>query len=351
VSGITFLGDVMLGRDVATRTSPEDLQQAVQELIGDHALVANLECCITEATTPGAHAHSAFAGSRPLLTALRNAGLTASCVANNHSLDFGSEGFKDTVDALQALGVQPLGLKDSGVTSFGFELEDRRLRVFSACALTLPSVFWKAGVLEPDDRDLRSCIENSIEAGEEVILYIHWGHEGISVPPPEARTLARTFAELGVRLIIGHGPHVVQGIEQLGNCTVYYSLGDAIFDRADVADRSWSLKVDLEIDAGELQVRHEPFTIDPENFTPRRTSDSRYTSLVQDRSEVLSDPQAYDRLFAKEAGEGFLGKQIRSTVRLMKRSGVRGLLSKVAGLRLRHLRLLSLSLQQLLKRG
>jgi hypothetical protein len=55
-------------------------------------------------------------------------------------------------------------------------------------------------------------------------------------------------------------------------------------------------------------------------------------------------------LFAREAGQGFLGQQVRSTLRLVRRSGLRGLAAKASGMRLRHLKLLGLSVRQLVKR-
>jgi poly-gamma-glutamate synthesis protein (capsule biosynthesis protein) len=350
MSGITFLGDVMLGRGVARCTSPADLKRTLQQLIGDRRLVINLECCVTDERTPAAHAHSGFIAAPELLSAVREAGAVAASVANNHSLDFGERGFTDTIEALKDSGIQPIGSRHDGAATTCLSLGEQRIRLISACALTLPAIFWKSGVLSPRDDAFLQAIADAVDAGEVVVVSIHWGHEGITIPPPEVRTLARRLAQLGVRLVIGHGPHVVQGVEQIDDCTVYYSLGDAIFDRPDVEDRSWSLQVDVDLHDDELVIQRRPFVIDRTTFTPRANAGLKLQALVEQRSAVLRDEASYRRLFAREAGQGFLGQQVRSTLRLVRRSGLRGLAAKASGMRLRHLKLLGLSVRQLVKR-
>ena len=170
---------------------------------------------------------------------------------------------------------------------------------------------------------------------------MHWGHERVTLPPPEARVLARKFAEAGAALVVGHGPHVVQGCERIGETAVYYSLGDAVFDRGDVADRDWGVALYAEHDSGGWRWRHEPFAIPAGVHVPALETEGGRPAQFAARSAILADEPAYRRAFNEQATRGFLAQQIRTTVRLIRKAGGRGLVEKVRGLRGRHLRLLA----------
>ena len=62
-----------------------------------------------------------------------------------------------------------------------------------------------------------------------VFVLVHWSDEDFSFPRPEDRLLARELAGMGADMIIGHHPHVVRGMEIIGSCPVFYSLGNYFF--------------------------------------------------------------------------------------------------------------------------
>jgi poly-gamma-glutamate synthesis protein (capsule biosynthesis protein) len=61
-----------------------------------------------------------------------------------------------------------------------------------------------------------------------VILSLHWGEERFRFPAPEQIEQARRFAEAGASLIIGHHPHVIQGMETWKGVPIVYSLGNFV---------------------------------------------------------------------------------------------------------------------------
>jgi poly-gamma-glutamate capsule biosynthesis protein CapA/YwtB (metallophosphatase superfamily) len=72
-----------------------------------------------------------------------------------------------------------------------------------------------------------------------VIVSIHWGGEYQAAPGPRQRAVARALADAGAGLIVGHGPHVPQRIEWVGETLVAYSLGNFLFDQPYPADCRW----------------------------------------------------------------------------------------------------------------
>lgn len=68
-------------------------------------------------------------------------------------------------------------------------------------------------------------------------VFVHWGYELCDLPYPADRAIAQDMAEMGVDLIVGHHPHVVQPVELIGDCVVAYSLGNFV-----LPEGTWSGK-------------------------------------------------------------------------------------------------------------
>ena len=139
-------------------------------------------------------------------------------LANNHTLDYFEEGREDTIAALDA----------AGVGSFG----DGRV-----CWMEFPA--GKAALLgyntvdkgEPDlTAQLALDIGAAREAGADlVVVSFHWGYEYFNDPAPYQRQMGRTAIDLGADLVLGHHPHVIQGLEEYKGHTIVYSLGNYAF--------------------------------------------------------------------------------------------------------------------------
>jgi hypothetical protein len=67
-----------------------------------------------------------------------------------------------------------------------------------------------------------------------VLIVVHWSDELFSYPRPEDRAIARELAQMDADLVVGHHPHVVRGVEIIGCCPVFYSIGNFYF--SDIAD-------------------------------------------------------------------------------------------------------------------
>ncbi|WP_147363914.1 CapA family protein [Deinococcus cavernae] len=73
-------------------------------------------------------------------------------------------------------------------------------------------------------------VQAAKEQADEVIVLPHWGAEYDAVTPRQ-REQARALAAAGASLIVGSGPHVLQGSEHIGKTLVLYSLGNFLFDQ------------------------------------------------------------------------------------------------------------------------
>lgn len=156
-------------------------------------------------------------------------------VANNHAMDFGPEGLRETTERVKGIGV--------GVTGSGQNVADacrpclvekngHRIAIFSFCDVIQISPLYatldQPGVAPLNDKSLRMvrAISGRVDW---VIVHLHWGTEMCQLPSPQQRVLARQFVEVGADAIIGHHPHVLQPMEVIDNVPVWYSLGNFAF--------------------------------------------------------------------------------------------------------------------------
>jgi poly-gamma-glutamate synthesis protein (capsule biosynthesis protein) len=85
-----------------------------------------------------------------------------------------------------------------------------------------------------------------------VIVSIHWGGEYQAVPSARQQAIARALSKAGADLIAGHGPHVLQRVEWVGETLVAYSLGNFLFDQPYPEDCRWGAILRVTIHRGRV---------------------------------------------------------------------------------------------------
>lgn len=138
-------------------------------------------------------------------------------MANNHRLDFGQGGSDDTVEAVTKAGI--IYAYDDNVAIY--ETKGISIGIISVNVLA-----WGSGV--------EKFIQNGIEILQEkdvdlIIACCHWGKERENYPGNYQTTLGRKCIDWGVDVVIGHHPHVLQGIEEYNGKYIMYSLGNFCF--------------------------------------------------------------------------------------------------------------------------
>ncbi len=229
---LALAGDVMLGRGVAQALN-RDWEAAfaeVQPWLADADLTfANLESPLTTApprSSPpqagGREGGYDLRASPESVAALRAAGFDVVSLANNHALDAGQTGLRETVDTLHAAGIGAL--------------LDGKAGGSVDCSPTCQLLAFDDSVAPLDVKAAAGAVAAAAERADVVIVSIHWGGEYQAAPGPRQRSLARKLAGAGAGVIVGHGPHVLQRVEWVGETLVAYSLGNLLFDQPYPAD-------------------------------------------------------------------------------------------------------------------
>ncbi len=235
-------GDVIGDRKVGDFIDSEGGQAAlsgVAPLLGraDVAYV-NLESPASDQGSPDPDKDVVFRGRPQLVTGLQAAGVDLVSLANNHALDWGEAALADTIARLSAAGIGPAGAGEDLAAARKpavMQVNGDRAALL-AYSLILPAGFAagqeRAGINpgRPDQQRLLEDIRAASLEYEWVIVSIHWGAEYQSAANADQRALAHRMVEAGADVILGHHPHVIQGLEIYRNALIAYSLGDFVFD-------------------------------------------------------------------------------------------------------------------------
>ena len=252
---LALLGDLMVGR--ALHPTPASLSYLSPELKAADLSLANLESPLASG---GAAGFPAGAGYNLCADSARAAlfpiwGLDMLSLANNHRFDCGPDGIIATVQALTGLGLTPVG---PGPTAVYREINGLKLAFLAFDDILAPIDTAAAG----------QTIQSARSSGAVVVVSVHWGMEYQSGPSERQKALATQFAAAGAALVVGTHPHVLQPAAWIptaqGETLVLYSLGNALFDQAGLANTRQSALVLVTLEAGGVQsAQVVPFEIDP----------------------------------------------------------------------------------------
>ena len=238
---ISMAGDVLLasgvGHAIALHGSDYPWRETSELLRNSDIAIANLECPVGRGGNSEPNKEFTFRAAPETLSGAVNAGVDIFTLANNHVLDFGRAAFAETLLNLEINGIKYTGAgisveeawRPALVESNGYKV------AVLAFSRVIPGGHWVAGKNWPgvaDGFDLKMIAGNIKDAervADETIVSVHWGNELDDFPDQREIDLAHMMVEAGADIVIGHHPHVLQGIEIYRGKIIAYSLGNFIF--------------------------------------------------------------------------------------------------------------------------
>lgn len=197
-------------------------------------VLGNLENPLSERGFPITKCGPNFRASPFLARTLAYAGFTALGVANNHSRDYGDQAFLDTLSHLKNAGVLSVGGGVNSSAAFKSIIVKSHDVSIGVLAFTYRqesiAANLRPGAADLDDPECYRALKALCDEVDVVIIYLHMGIEFTDYPSPHRIRMARRFIDLGAEMVIGHHPHVPQGIEIYKGKLIAYSLGNFLFD-------------------------------------------------------------------------------------------------------------------------
>lgn len=226
---ISAIGDCTLGRDSSFGygDSFDDIFKREKGNYGyffsnvkailekDDLTIANLEGTFTEAVAK-AQKKFRFKGSPSYVNILKAGSVETVNLANNHSHDYLQQGYEDTIKNLKKSQLGYFGYDNRYVT----EIKGVKIGMLGYTGFSSNSEIKKQIA-----KDISYLKQNC----NLVIVSFHWGEERKYYPNATQRELAHFAIDSGANLVLGHHPHVLQGIEEYKGACIVYSLGNFCF--------------------------------------------------------------------------------------------------------------------------
>lgn len=277
-------GDIMLGSPYpnASRMPPndgKDLLKPVKPIFeaADIAF-ANLEGPIVDGgnsvkCSEATAGKTCFAFRMPSHYApyLKDAGLDVMSLANNHANDFGDRGRESTRKLLDEQGIKHAG---SDKNEYAYTIAEAKGKKVAIVAFAHNAIVPNVNELD----FAKQLIEKADKEADIVMVSFHGGAEGaVNARVPQKTEIflgeqrgnlpafARTVIDAGADVVIGHGPHVLRGMEIYKDRLIAYSLGNFVaygwFPLAGATAETLVLDVNLAADGKFIDGKIHPFVL------------------------------------------------------------------------------------------
>jgi poly-gamma-glutamate synthesis protein (capsule biosynthesis protein) len=192
---------------------------------------------------------------------LINSGFNILSLANNHAMQHGDEALLDTIRLLSNNDIKCIGINEKKCCEEPVIFEKEGLKVgFLAYCQTQQYNFDCQRTVLIELPVMKSDIEKLKNLVDIVVISLHWGDEYIDRPSPDQIKLGHKLIDLGANVILGHHPHVLQGIERYNSGIIAYSLGSFVFDLWQQNIRE-SIILDLKIYPENIEIDFIPIFI------------------------------------------------------------------------------------------
>jgi poly-gamma-glutamate capsule biosynthesis protein CapA/YwtB (metallophosphatase superfamily) len=283
--------------------------------------IVNCECALTRSTREVWKSGAVFKGEPAHAHGLTAVPFDVACLANNHVLDYGVAGLRETLRVLDRAGIRTVG---AGLTEkdahapLTLTVDGVRIHIVNFSeGEDLTASDGGPGVFGWDIPRVQATIRDCRRRGGIVIAIGHCGLEYVPFPPPYVVRAFRAAVDAGADCVIGHHPHVPQGMEWRRGRPIFYSLGNFVFYQpTPLLHRKTGYVVTLQAGRrGLTDVKLLPYRITDDGLrTLRREEDRMFRRTMSRLSKPFRTPSGHERAweaylawygiegFVKEAG-------------------------------------------------
>lgn len=270
--------------------------------------IVNLESPLSDRGNEVFKSGAVFKGKQRHIKALTAVPFDVVTLANNHVFDYGPDAFKDTLDGLNHHHIQWTGAGMSfkeACTPLVIDVNDIKIAIVNFSeGEDLTSAGEKPGVMGWDLPEIEDTIKSLRPKVDFIIVISHCGIEYIPFPPPYVARAFELMADAGADIVIGHHPHVPQGIQFYNNTPICYSLGNFVFyQHTDLYYRKLGYLVSLELNKESLvSLELIPYEIHDQGLSLLKDPELQtFRKKFQEISLPLNDDKKLE-----EAWHGFL---------------------------------------------
>jgi poly-gamma-glutamate capsule biosynthesis protein CapA/YwtB (metallophosphatase superfamily) len=302
IISIKAVGDIVPGTNFPSDRLPADGGQSLfadvkRFLGGADVLFGNFESTLTDypyvAKDISQGMTFAFRTPPAFANVLKEAGFNVLSVANNHSFDFSDQGFADTINHIEQVGIKAIGQK-------------RQISYLNVKGVTIAFIGFS---YLPDHNSMgdleaaKALVDQAKQQAKIIIISVHQGAEGTDATHTYNQSepffgedrgnsvqFARTMIDQGASLVLGHGPHVLRSLELYKSRLIAYSLGNFVGYRTLSSEgalgKSMILQVEMNSEGRFVSGKIIPVSLDASGVP---YIDNKFTSVSMVRNLVESD--------------------------------------------------------------
>jgi poly-gamma-glutamate capsule biosynthesis protein CapA/YwtB (metallophosphatase superfamily) len=271
-----FGGDIHFEGVLSSKlaSSPADVLAPIASTLDSADLaVANLETAVTNSGAAAAK-QFVFRTTATAFAALRGGSIDVVSMANNHGMDYGEAGLRDSLAAAKRYRFPVIGIGLDGRRAYApyrRTIRGQQISVIAATQVLDDHLIssWTAGPGKPglaSAKDVPRLVQEVRRAraiSDTVVAYLHWGVELEGCPTSDQRTLARRLVAAGADIVVGGHAHRLLGAGRMGKALVDYGLGNFV----------WYGTSELSTQTGVLFVTATGRRIDSYRWVPARIAE------------------------------------------------------------------------------
>lgn len=300
--------------DIIPTINRDDILHNVAPIIKNCDLsIINLECPLISTNAEPIIKEGPNLKYTPIAAqVLKNAGFSLATLANNHIMDYGSNGVVETIQTLDSYGIAHVGADISlqkAQQVYYFIKDTQKVAIINCCEHEFSiATNEKTGANPLNPIQQWYTISNAKQRADYVIVIVHGGHEHYNLPSPRMQETYRFFVDAGADVIINHHQHCYSGYEVYNGKPIFYGLGNFCFDWKGKQNSLWNYgyMVELHLD------KKIEFTLHPYeqcNQTPDVrlldvTQYGLFTEEIKRLNAIIASPkllkQHYEQWMEKE---------------------------------------------------
>ena len=252
---LAFAGDVhFAGRVARLLKDPATTFGPITSVLKSADFTAvNLETPVTSRGQPQPKTYH-FTTTPGAFTALRDARVDLVTMANNHILDYGQTGLADTLAAANAAHFPYVGVGVNAAAAWApyvTTINGTKIAIVGVSQVAELASSWVATAHRPGEanainlRQTLAAVRAAKRLARIVIVFMHWGTEGMACPDQNQLSLAPKLAAAGASIIVGAHAHMLQGSGWLGHTFVAYGMGNFLWWENSYSTATGVLKLTL----------------------------------------------------------------------------------------------------------
>lgn len=235
---ISAVGDLSLSGDFIKDFDGKLISDEVQSFLQSDIVIGNLECIVSPEGKKYDPDNLLLHSDERILSILQGVGFNVFSMANNHIYDAREEGLLFTIECLDLLGIKHCGAgKDisEAIAPAIFEIADMTIGIFSSISTqyfvgdnNIASQS-RSGLAPLNQGTIDKIIEQYEGQLDYKIMCVHWGLQDIPCPSDYEIHMSKELINNGFNLILGHHPHVIQGVGEHSGSHIAFSMGNFYF--------------------------------------------------------------------------------------------------------------------------